>query len=281
MIPILKTRPNFVESLTIYLRGTFPMILRYKPFLLLSTTFASLLSLSGTTHAASFFDETSTSSGDFSNDPFTPTQIPTLKSGDNILSFTIDNPTPLAIDKSNRDLDYFYVTVPKKFVLRKLFLTQYNPSQSSTGGPSDEIAFIGIQTGTVFTEPPLPPIPPNTTFTDPSKLLGYTLIGSTNAANNFPSVNAPGGDLLPSMGLTGTRPNQPNGTPEPDPIGFKAPLPAGDYVFWAQQTAEGDVDVRLNFVVSPVPEPASILGLLAVGILGTSWLRKRQKTANG
>jgi hypothetical protein len=248
----------------------------HKSFLLFSTAFISLSNLFGIANAASLFDETSASSGDFSDDRFTPTQIPTLTSGENFLSFTIDNPAPLAIDKSNRDLDYFYVTIPEKFVLSQLFLTQYNPSQPSTGGPSDEIAFLGIQKGTVFTEPPTPAIPPNTALTDPSKLLGYTLIGSTNAANNFPSVEAPGDNLFPSMGLTGTRPLQPNGTPEPDPIGFKAPLPAGDYVFWAQQTAEGDVDVRLSFVVSRVPEPASILGLLAVGVLGTS-LRKKPK----
>jgi hypothetical protein len=243
----------------------------YKSCLALSTICASLFGLSSLSNAASLSEN-----GDFSNDRLNPTQAGTLTLGDNSLSFTLDNPTPVAVDKSNRDLDYFYVTVPKKYSLTQLILTQYNPSQPSTGGPSDEIAFISIQKGNVFTEPPQPAIPPETALPNPANLLGYTLIGSTDAANNFPSVEAPGDDLLPPMGLKGSRPLQPNGTPEPDPKGFKTPLRSGDYVFWAQQTAEGDVDVELNFVVSRIPEPSSLLGLLAIGTIGTSWLKKRR-----
>jgi hypothetical protein len=249
------------------------MTSQYKSWLFLTASCLSLAGLSGSATAASLWDEVS-SGGDFSNDRLVPTQIPQLQGGDNFLSFKIDNPTDLAVDKSNRDLDYFYVTVPENFVLNQLFLTRYVPSQGSTGGPSDEIAFLGMQAGEVFTEPPQPVIPPNTTLPDPAKLLGYTLIGSTNAAT-IAGVDGPGDDLLPSLGLTGTRPLQPNGTPSPDPIGFAAPLPAGSYVFWAQQTALGVVDVELNFVVSRVPEPASVLGLLFVGVVGTSWSRKR------
>jgi hypothetical protein len=43
------------------------------------------------------------------------------------------------------------------------------------------------------------------------------------------------------------------------------PLPAGDYAVWIQELAPGTYTYRLNFVIAPVPEPASAL-LAAIGL---------------
>ena len=52
-------------------------------------------------------------------------------------------------------------------------------------------------------------------------------------------------------------------------IGFTAPLPAGDYSFWIQETSGNAVNY--SFTASVIPEPSTFalfgFGLLAVGAL--------------
>ncbi|MEL7482801.1 MAG: hypothetical protein AAFN41_00465, partial [Planctomycetota bacterium] len=96
------------------------------------------------------------------------------------------------------DRDYFRFTVPAGSELVAINLVDYQSP--------DFAAFLGIQQGSTFTvDPELP---------DPGPLLGYVLYGP-------PAV---GTDLLPDIGAGFGA------------IGFTGFLPAGEYVFWNQQT---------------------------------------------
>lgn len=125
--------------------------------------------------------------------------------------------------EGNVDRDYFSVTVPAGYQLSELVHTDYISE--------DFGAFIAIESGAVF------PIAPEDA--NPGNLLGWALFGPSTV----------GVDLLPTMGGNGT--------------GFTAPLPAGTYSFWVQQTGEF-TDYSLNFVVTEVPSPSAGLVLLGV-----------------
>jgi MprA protease rhombosortase-interaction domain-containing protein len=220
---------------------------------------------------------------DFSNLRSTPTSLGILDPGVNSVRFVIANPNPIDLGRLNRDLDYFTLRIPAGFVFSNLVITEYEPQL--TGGiiGTDQISFISIQRGTVFTQPPQPSDPATGQLgvqTDVSQLLGYTLIGSNSAAAGLPTgvVNAPFTDFLTAMGATGAdRPPLPGqSSPSPSPAGFDAPLSAGEYVFWVQQTASGSATLGLNFVVSPIPEPTSALAILAIGGVGFC-VRRRGK----
>lgn len=59
--------------------------------------------------------------------------------------------------------------------------------------------------------------------------------------------------------------------------GFSGPLPAGDYTFWIQETADGvgtlDISYCIDFIVTPVPEPS---GAALLGLTGLLMLRRRR-----
>lgn len=155
---------------------------------------------------------------------------------------TDDATNPLALDLQNGsnvingtviagDLDYVTVHVPAGHVLSALDLVDFDST--------DDLSFIGIQRGTVFTEPP--------TETQVENLLGFTLIGPDVA----------GTDILPNIG-TGEGAQ-----------GFTAPLEAGDYTFWIQQTGPELVGYSLDLVVSPADSvPAT--GSVTVTLTNTS-----------
>jgi hypothetical protein len=255
-------------------------------------TVIGFTALATSSRAALVYDESvDAPGGDLSNVRTNPTFLAGISEGTNSLKFTLNNPLDSTGElRILRDLDYFYLTVPQGFVFSQLNLIQYDRTVGGTVTPgTDNIAFIALQSGTQFTEPAQPsecptlgqtncsPVP--SVVSNPANLLGYTLIGTQEAANLFESVNEPGENLLPFMGAT-IRPNQPsNGPIIPSPIpnngqGFIPPLASGNYVFWAQQTAPGKVTVQLDFVVSPIPEPSSPLAFLAlVGVL-FQWQRK-------
>jgi hypothetical protein len=118
------------------------------------------------------------------------------------------------------DLEYVTFTVPPGGTWTELVLRSYSGN--------DALAFLAIQQGTTFTEPPFTP--------DVSKLLGWAHFG--------PRAGHLGNDFLAETG---------NGA---GAQGFTPPLPAGPYTMWLQQT--GTVSsYQLDFVV--VPEPASLL----------------------
>jgi PEP-CTERM motif len=249
----------------------------WKNLLIAGLGLITISSFTAPARAALIYDEST--DGDLDDSRFTPTVLPTLNSGSNTLRFSLSNPTPI-VSSLNRDLDYFSISVPEGFQFTQLFITQYEPQLTEGVVGSDQIAFIGLQGGTIFTEPPQPSDPATGetgVITNPANLLGYTLIGSRDAADALSPgvVNAPFDDLLPPMGATVNRPNLPNGSTSPNPAGFASPLSAGNYVFWVQQTASGAATVELNFIISPIPEPTSALALFAVGGLGLALKRKQ------
>ena len=89
---------------------------------------------------------------------------------------------------------------------------------------------------------------------DPTGLLGYTHFG--------PGYGEIGGDILPELALENF------GVP-----GFTPPLPSGSYTFWIQQEGPADTGYQLDFVVTQVPEPTTLL-LLAMAITGLVALRR-------
>jgi hypothetical protein len=121
------------------------------------------------------------------------------------------------------DLDVVTVNVPTGNRLSRLFL------RSFTSAGFDITAFAGLQSGSTFT------VDPN--LGDPSMLLGYTHFG-TGPGNV-------GADLLPSMSTA------------PGAIGFTPPLSSGPYSVFLQQLGTPN-SYQLDFVVEPIPEPATI-----------------------
>jgi hypothetical protein len=137
------------------------------------------------------------------------------------------------------DLDYVRVSLPGGLQLASLYLTAISSA--------DDLAFIAVQAGTIFTVTPA--------SATPGSLLGYTHFGSGLAAGNA----TVGNDILDDMGVA------------PLAMGFVPPLTGTDYTFWIQQTAAQAFGYSFNFVV--VPEPSTI-GLLVMG-LGAIAVRRR------
>lgn len=144
--------------------------------------------------------------GDLAGDGAAPTAL-TAAAGGNILSAS----------SVQGDREYFKFEVPSGHQLEAIFLTGYQSS--------DEKAFIAVQQGATFTEPP--------TGTNVAKLLGYSHFG--------PSVEPVGSNLLDNMGAGAGA------------IGFSGALSSGVYTFWTQQTGSSATAYEFNFVISEAP----------------------------
>jgi hypothetical protein len=107
------------------------------------------------------------------------------------------------------------------------------------------IAFIGLQAGSLIT------LPPNTATA--AGLLGWHHYNSGDV----------GKDLFPSMA-----------TPANGSSGFTAPLGAGNYAIWIQDSSPGETVYGLNFQLQRVPDSGPGLGFLATLLAGTC-LRRR------
>jgi hypothetical protein len=143
--------------------------------------------------------------------------------------FILAQGTSTVIATSNTgDREYVNFTVPAGLTFSAL--------NHITWQSVDEIGFMAIQTGTTFTEPP--------TGTNVANLLGYSHFG--------PGAGTVGLDMLPFL-ATG-----------PGAMGFTPPLPSGDYTFWIQQTGANLATYTLDFVVTPEPSSAALVGLLAL-----------------
>jgi hypothetical protein len=176
--------------------------------------------------AASAWDETV--NGDLSNDRLNPTAV-SLGLGSNTLSAS-------SVGGTNIDREYVRVGVPAGGLLSQLVLTAY--------ASTDPLSFIGVQSGSTFTEPP--------TGTNVANLYGYTHFG--------PGALGIGANYLPAIG-TGAGAQ-----------GFTPPLAAGNYTFWIQQTSStAPTTYTFDFVV--VPEPG-VLALLAVASLALTSVRR-------
>ncbi|MBL8059125.1 MAG: PEP-CTERM sorting domain-containing protein [Chthonomonas sp.] len=109
---------------------------------------------------------------------------------------------------------------------------------------TQDLMFIGVTTGPTFTVDPDAP--------DPAGLLGWAHFGQ-NELNT---------DILPVMGQ-GVFGSQV----------FTPPLPSGQYSFWMNQF-NSPTNYTLEFVVTPVPEPAT---MAALGLGVAALMRRRRR----
>lgn len=130
--------------------------------------------------------------GDLSDDRNDPTKI-ALSDGNNLIS-SCQNGSP-------KDLDYLTFTVSTGKILERIVLTQFSSIPSSNQG------FIGLQQGSILTEPP--------SGTNVANLLGGIIYGLSDLNSN----------ILPEMAILGGA------------IGFNPPLTSNDYTLWLNQTS--------------------------------------------
>lgn len=156
--------------------------------------------------------------GDLSDDRLDPTDLN--------FSLGVNSITATSVQG---DREYVHVVIPLGLDLSAVTLISY------TG--VDDTAFIGVQAGSVFTEP--------ASGTNVANLLGWSHFG--------PGVGNVGLDILGDIGAG------------PGAIGFTPPLPAGDYTFWMQQTGTAQATYTFEFMVTP--EPATVVLLMAVTLL--------------
>lgn len=158
--------------------------------------------------------------GDLSGDGFAPNSF-ILGAGSHSISAT----------SNTGDRDYVTFSIPAGFQLNSILLASY---------VGDDItAFMGVQSGTTFTEPP--------TGTNVANLLGYTHFGP---GPGLP----PGSELIDSLSVG------------PGAIGFTPPLASGNYAFWMQQTGASLVTYQIDFGVTAVPEPAGAALIALAGL---------------
>lgn len=164
--------------------------------------------------------------GDLSGDRLAP----------NTLNIALGINTLIATSSAG-DREYVRMVVPAGMQLTQIM----HVSWQST----DSIAFIAVQRGGTFTEPP--------TGTNVANILGYTHFG--------PGAGNLGADILPGMG-TGAGSQ-----------GFSPPLGPDTYTFWIQQTSPSLATYRLDFVLAPAP------GTAMIGIGALTVLARRRRTS--
>jgi hypothetical protein len=168
--------------------------------------------------------------GDLSGDRLVPTAL-SLSTGSNLLTAT----------SGPGDREYLTFTIPTGKVLSGITLVSY--------AGLDGTAFLGIQQGSVFTEPPSGTVVGN--------LLGYAHFGT--------GPGTVGGNILPAVGQgAGAQ-------------GFTAPLPAASYAVWLQQLGS-PATYQFNFAVTAVPEPSQV-GMAVGGLLLAAAVVQRSRKA--
>jgi hypothetical protein len=165
--------------------------------------------------------------GDFPNDPMHPTPL-MLAPGDNSIAGRLEGVNNDGIF----DIDYFSVTVPQGYQLSQINLETYLSV--------DQVAFIAIDPGPVFSIPP-----EHATI---ENLYGWLHFGTDYV----------GLDMLGPMSHNGR--------------GFTPPLPAGTYSFWVQQQ-DDFTEYTSVFIVDAVPAP----GAGAVLLLGATAILRRRR----
>ena len=138
---------------------------------------------------------------------------------------------------SGGDRDYFTFAVPVGLEWASL--------TALPGMAPGRIAFIALQAGSLVT------LPANTLTA--AGLLGWHHYNSDDVGN----------DLLPLMA-----------TPANGSSGFSAPLGAGNYAIWIQDSSPGQTLYGLNFQLRHVPDSGPGLGVLAT-LLALAFLRRR------
>lgn len=186
------------------------------------------------------FDETV--NGDLSNDSLNPTVLNLSVDSNRINGITTGNP--------NLDRDFFTFNIPGGRQLSQIILANY-VGQDNVGANQ---GFFAVQAGSS--------IETTTVSNNTPPLLGAALIGTA------PGTQV-GENVLDDLGAAASI--QGNSF-----VGFpRGNLGPGTYTFWIQETVGGIQNYSLDFVVTSVPEPSTILG--SGVIIGLGALIKRKK----
>lgn len=182
--------------------------------------------------------------GDLSGDSLNPTLLNLSVGSNQISGSTTGNP--------NLDRDIFTFTIPFGRQLSQIILANYG----GLDNVGSNQGFLAVQAGSR--------IETTTISTNTPPLLGAALIGAA------PGTQA-GDNVLDDLGLAASI--QGNSF-----VGFTSgSLAQGTYTFWIQETVQGIQNYNLDFVVTTVPEPSTILGIGAVMGLGTLINRKKRR----
>jgi hypothetical protein len=180
--------------------------------------------------------------GDISGDRMNPTHL-SLSAGVNSLIATTG---PIDDDEEPYDQEYVRIDLPAGHQLSQLIMQQFTAS-------FDDRAFIGVQSGTMFSFDPID------AFAQRGTLLGWSHFGPGSDQNI-------GDDILPDIGNGGGA------------IGFTPPLMGSSYTFWLQQTGE-ETSYQLDFVVTAIPEPLTLQLIFAALVPVFALCRRRNRLA--
>ena len=208
-----------------------------------------LLTISFASHVSAGEIWNESSQGDFSGDFASPTDLGTLALGSNTLSGestagpTEDLTIPAAPDYPEIDVDLWKLNIAPGEYLNQIVLTSYSNENrfghtGGSGGIPGGGSFFGVQVGNQITASVTGP---------PSDLMGGGLIGVLPGAQV-------GNNVLDDLG-SGIFSAAPFNLPT-----FSGPLGTGTYTFWYQE-GPMDTEYTLDFQVSTVPEPTSMIGL--------------------
>lgn len=184
--------------------------------------------------------------GDLSGDSLNPTTLSLSVGSNQIIGSTTGNP--------NLDRDFFTFDILPGFQLSQVILANYAGLDNVAANQS----FLAVQAGSQ--------IESTTVSANTPPLLGAALIGAA------PGTQV-GNNVLDDLGASNTVPIQGSSF-----VGFPSgTLRAGTYTFWIQETVGGIQDYNLDFVVTKVPEPSTMIGIGAIASMATFLKRKRKK----
>lgn len=141
------------------------------------------------------------------------------------------------------DPDFWSLTIDPGYRLSAIILNGYTNQ--------DDASFFAVSEGDQITS-----------ITDGSDLLGITLFGAADGTRVGDNLLD---DLATAKEIRDVQVN-----------GFTAPLGAGTYTFWTQETA-GATTYEFDFQVTAVPEPLTILGSGVAVAFGAGFKRKLSK----